>query len=42
MKKKKNFNKTVARAEMKKAWANKKGKKPSKAALSKAMKKAWK
>ncbi len=42
MKRKKRFNKSVARAEMKKAWRNKKGKKPSKAALSKAMKKAWK
>lgn len=38
---KKKFNKTVTRAEMKKAWARKKGKRPSKAALSKAMKKAW-
>lgn len=41
MARKKKFNKSIARAEMKKAWANKKGKKPSKAALSKAMKKAW-
>ena len=40
---KKRFNKTVARREMKKAWRNKGGaKKPSKAALAKAMRAAWK
>ena len=39
---KKRFNRTVARTEMRKAWKNAKGKKPSKKALSAAMKKAWK
>lgn len=42
MARKKKFNRTVARTEMKKVWKNAKGKKPSKRALSQAMKKAWK
>ncbi len=42
MKKKKTFSKSIASREMKKAWRAAKGKKPTKAAMSKAMKMAWK